>query len=159
MSGDEYQWETSVNGQQQGGKSFGWDEDTFMFAYRHNVQSSYVDSLETSTFTSAIVKMFESEPNFTGTALNLLEQLETYANDKAVRSRKWVTTAKGVMVQLYRHQEALEVKGIYFERTRDRTNKTIVTLTKDKEFTEEEVDLNSQTDDEWISEYKFTEVS
>ena len=108
--GDFCQWATA------GGKSFGWDEDTFMFAYRHNVQSSYVDSLETSTFTSAIVKMFESELNFTGTALNLLEQLETYANDKAVRSRKWVTTAKGAMVQLYRNLEALEKVGIYFRK-------------------------------------------
>ena len=145
--GDFCQWVTAA------GKSFDWDDDRFKSAYRRNIQSSFIDSLEASTFASAIVNMFEHRAGFTGIPLDLLEQLEScYANEKAVKSGKWVTTAKGVMTQLDRHQEALEVGGIYFEKTRDRTNKTMVKLYTN----EESISSNTPTDDEWLSEYKVT---
>ena len=111
--------------------AYGWDEGEFMRVYKSNIKNTHVDSLESSTFASGIVKMFDKEDGFHGRPIELLERLEEryYVSEKVIRSARWVTTAKGVVEQLDRLQESLEVVGIYYEKSKDRTNKTFVTLT------------------------------
>jgi hypothetical protein len=111
--------------------AYGWDEGEFMRVYKDNIRNTHVDSLESSTFASGIVKMFDKEDGFHGRPIELLERLEDgyYVSEKVIRSARWVTTAKGVVEQLDRLQESLEVVGIYYEKSKDRTNKTFVTLT------------------------------
>jgi len=69
----------------------------------------------------------------------LLEELEDmgYVSDKVIRSQSWVTTSKGVVTQLDRLSGSMEVIGIRYEKSRDRTNKTIIRLERyDREFEE-----------------------
>jgi 1-aminocyclopropane-1-carboxylate deaminase/D-cysteine desulfhydrase-like pyridoxal-dependent ACC family enzyme len=102
--------------------------------------------------------MFDKEDEFHGRPIELLERLEEryYVSDKVIRSARWVTTAKGVVEQLDRLQESLEVVGIYYEKSKDRTNKTFVTISKhnqrateyefeveDDNFDDSHIDLNS----------------
>ena len=114
--------------------AFGWTEDAFMDAYRANVKSSYVDSLESSMFTMGIVTMFEREVFFEGRPLELLERLEDkmYASERTTRSSKWPKTPKGVMEILDRSEDALAAIGIDYEKYKDRTNKTFIKLELDK---------------------------
>ena len=111
--------------------AYGWFEGEFMKVYKDNIRNTHVDSLESSTFASGIVKMFDKEERFHGRPIELLERLEDecYVSEKVIRSARWVTTAKGVVEQLDRLQESLEIVGIYYEKSKDRTNKTFVTLT------------------------------
>jgi len=132
---------------------YGWNEDQFMTAYRANISSSYVDSIEASTFASGVVKMFKSRLEFTGTPLELLRQVEgNFVSEKVRHSHKWVTTAKGVMSKLNRYQDALEVFGIRFNKTRDRTNRTILSITRDVSTYDKAI-VSSQTNEEWSEEY------
>ena len=138
--------------------TYGWFDGEFMTAYKSNIKNTHVDSLESSTFASGIVKMFDEEDEFHGRPIELLERLEDkdYVSEKVTRSARWVTTAKGVVEQLDRLQESLEVVGIYYEKSKDRTNKTFVTISKhnqrateyefeveDDNFDDSHIDLNS----------------
>jgi hypothetical protein len=124
-----------------------------MIAYRANISSSYVDSIEASTFASGVVQMFKNRLKFTGTPLELLRQVEdNFVSEKVRHSHKWVTTAKGVMSKLNRHQDALEVFGIKFNKTRDRTNRTILTITINV-GTYDKTISSPQSEEEWLEEY------
>ncbi len=114
--------------------AFGWSENQFMDAYRANVKSAYVDSLESSMFTTALMKMFERESTFKGRPIQLLEHLEDkmYASERTTRSSKWPKTPKGVMEILDRSEDALAAIGIDYEKYKDRTNKTFIKLELDK---------------------------
>jgi len=114
-------WATAAN------SAYEWDETTFIEAYNKNVKASHVDSLESSLFASAIVKMCEKGKNFHGRPLDLLEDIEmNYSSEKITRLANWVKTAKGVIEQLDRNEESFESVGIYYEKYKDRTNKTFV---------------------------------
>jgi len=114
--------------------AFGWTEDAFMDAYRANVKSSYVDALESSMFTTALMKMFERESTFKGRPIQLLEHLEDkmYASERTTRSSKWPKTPKGVMEILDRSEDSLAAIGIDYEKYKDRTNRTFIKLELDK---------------------------
>jgi len=139
--------------------AYGWFDGEFMKAYKGNIRNTHVDSLESSTFASGIVKMFDKEDEFHGRPIELLERLEEryYVSEKVIRSVRWVTTAKGVVEQLDRLQESLEVVGIYYEKSKDRTNKTFVMISKsnqraaeygfeDEDFDDSHIDLKSFKD-------------
>jgi len=127
--------------------AYGWDDNKFMKAYKENIRNTHVDSLESSTFASGIVKMSEREDQFHGRPIELLERLEDkcYVSEKVIRSARWVTTAKGVIEQMDRLQESLEVVGIYYEKSKDRTNKTFVTISKcSPKVIEDESDIEDE---------------
>lgn len=110
--------------------AYGWSESNFMEIYNENIKSSHVDSLESSLFSSGIVKMFERELNFEGRPIELLEHLEDkqYVSEKTIRSSKWVSTPKGVIENLDRAEDSLEAIGITYQKYKDRNNKTYVKL-------------------------------
>jgi len=56
------------------------------------------------------------------------------------------------MSKLNQYQDALEVFGIKFNKTRDRTNRTILTITRDV-GTYDKAIVSSQTNEEWSEEY------
>jgi hypothetical protein len=141
--------------------TYGWFDGEFMTAYKSNIKNTHVDSLESSTFASGIVKMFDKEDEFHGRPIELLERLEDkcYVSEKVVRSQRWPSTPKGVVNQLDRIQESLEIVGIYYEKSKDRTNKTFVTISKhnqrateyefeaeDDDFDDSHIDLKSFKD-------------
>ena len=59
---------------------------------------------------------------------------ERYVSDKSKHSMGWVKTAKGVVNQLETIQTSLEAIGIYYQKYKDRNNKTFVML-GDAKFT------------------------
>jgi len=140
--------------------AYGWDKGEFMRVYKNNIRNTHVDSLESSTFASGIVKMFDKEDSFYGRPIELLERLEDmcYVSEKVIRSQRWVTTAKGVVEQLDRMQESLEIVGIYYEKSKDRTNKTFVTISKRNQSVTEyefEEDEDDNFDDSYIDLNSF----
>jgi ABC-type sugar transport system ATPase subunit len=145
--GDFCKWASAAS------SAYGWNKDQFMIAYRVNISSSYVDSIEASTFASGVVQMFKSRIEFTGTPLELLRQVEdNFVSEKVRHSHKWVTTAKGVMSKLNRYQDALETFGIKFRKTRGRTNRTILTITRDVDIYDK-ASVSLQSTGEWLEEY------
>ena len=132
------------------GQIFDWPQDTFINAYKSSVNSSYVDSLESSMFASAIVGMFEHRIEYRGTPMNLLEAIEPYYGNLNIGApSKLIKTAKSVMNNLRRYQDALEVMDIYFDISKNRTNQTELHIWK-KGFGV------SPSDDEWLNEYAST---
>jgi len=119
--------------------AYEWDEKLFMDRYKANIKNTYIDSMESSQFGNAIMNMFEKKIYFKGTPMKLLKELEDmgYVSDKVIRSQSWVTTSKGVVSQLDRLSGSMEIIGIEYEKSRDRTNKTIIRLERyDREFEE-----------------------
>ena len=131
-----------------------------MTAYRTNVQSSYIDSIEASTFATGIVQMFRNRLEFEGTPLELLQEVEdSFVSDKVKHSHHWITTAKGVMNKLNRYQDALEVYGISFIKSKDRTNRTILTITRDVDTYNQTTKVMSQSNEQWLKDYDKVKVS
>ena len=123
-------WATATNG------AYKWLESDFIDAYTKNVNASYVDSLESSPFATAIVAMCESRDGFFGRPLALLELIESnYTSEKVIRSSTWVKTPKGVIEQLDRNEMSFESVGIFYKKHKDRVNKTYIKIGS-KEFVE-----------------------
>ncbi|MEO1945614.1 MAG: hypothetical protein ABGY11_15030, partial [Candidatus Thioglobus sp.] len=99
--------------------AFSWTADMFMENYHDNLKRSYIAVLDTSPFTAAIVKMFESKPDtdWDGTPTELKEHLENslHTDEYAIRSKYWVKSAKGVMNTMRRSRIALDKVGITVE--------------------------------------------
>ena len=143
-----------------GGRAYDWNKNNFMTAYRTNVQSSYIDSIEASTFATGIVQMFRNRLEFEGTPLELLQEVEdSFVSDKVKHSHHWITTAKGVMNKLNRYQDALEVYGISFIKSKDRTNRTILTITRDVDTYNQTTKVMSQSNEQWLKDYDKVKVS
>jgi hypothetical protein len=142
--GDFCKWATAA------GPAYGWMKDVFMLVYTENVEQSYLDSVESSEFASALVLMFDWRSEFKGSPIELLTQLELLAVDGNI---KGVRTAKGVTEQLSRLEDALNKLGIFIEKYRDRTNHTVLRITKDVSTYDRVVKTNPQNNEEWLKEF------
>jgi len=143
-----------------GGNAYGWNKNDFMTAYRENIQSSYIDSIEASTFATGIVQMFKDRLEFEGSPLELLQEVEdSFISDKVKHSHNWITTAKGVMNKLNRYQDALEVYGITFVKEKDRTNRTILTITRNVDKYNQAIKATNQSNEQWLNDYDKAKVS
>jgi len=69
---------------------------------------------------------------------------------------KNVRTAKGVTEQLSRYENALNKLGIFIKKYRDRTNKTVLIITKHESTYNRVVKTNSQSNKEWIRDYDLS---
>jgi|TARA_B100000929_G_C15502119_1_gene417749 hypothetical protein len=145
--GDFSKWATAA------GQTYGWMKDEFMLAYTENLEQSYLDSIESSEFASALVTMFDNHPEFKGSPIELLTQLELLAINGNIKN---VRTAKGVTEQLSRYDNALNKLGIFIKKYRDRTNKTVLIITKNVSTYNRVVKTNSQSNEEWIEDYDLS---
>ena len=145
--GDFCKWATAA------GPAYEWIENKFMLAYRENLEQSYLDSVESSEFASALVLMFDCHSEFKGSPIELLTQLELLAVDGNIKN---VRTAKGVTEQLSRYENALNKLGIFIKKSRDRTNKTVLIITKNVSTYNRVVKTNSQSNEEWIEDYDLS---
>ena len=135
------QWATAC------GKSFDWPESSFIEAYMDSVNSSYVDSLESSMFASAIVGMFDHRIEYRGTPMGLLEAIEPYYGNLNIGApSRLIKTAKSVMNNLRRYQDALDVVNIYCDISKNRNNQTELHIWKNG------FGIQS-SDGEWLNEY------
>ena len=69
---------------------------------------------------------------------------------------KNVRKAKGVTEQLSRYENALNKLGIFIKKYRDRTNKTVLIITKHESTYNRVVKTNSQSNEEWIRDYDLS---
>jgi len=145
--GDFCKWATAA------GAAYGWKEDEFMLAYTENVEQSYLDSVESSEFASALVTMFDTRSEFKGVPLELLVQLDSLSVEGNIKN---VRTAKGVTEQLSRFENALNKLGIFIKKYRDRTNKTVLIITKHESTYNRVVKTNSQSDEDWLKDYDLS---
>ena len=97
--------------------------------------------------------MFDNLPEFKGSPIELLNLLELLAVDGNIKN---VRTAKGVTEQLSRYENALNKLGIFIKKYRDRTNKTVLIITKDVSTYNRVVKTNSQSNEEWIEDYDLS---
>ena len=145
--GDFSKWATAA------GQAYGWMKDEFMLAYTENLEQSHLDSIESSEFASALVLMFDCQSEFKGSPIELLNQLELLTINGNIKN---VRTAKGVTEQLSRYDNALNKLGIFIKKYRDRTNKTVLIITKNVSTYNRVVKTNSQSNDEWIKDYDLS---
>ena len=143
--GDFSKWATAA------GPAYGWMKNEFMLAYTENLEQSHLDSIESSEFASALVLMFDNLPEFKGSPIELLTQLELLDINGNIKN---VRTAKGVTEQLSRYENALNKLGIFIKKYRDRTNKTVLIITKDVSTYNRVVKTNSQSDEDWLKDYE-----
>ncbi|MBT4352940.1 MAG: hypothetical protein HOD13_00130, partial [Rhodospirillaceae bacterium] len=145
--GDFSKWATAA------GQAYGWMKNEFMIAYTENLEQSYLDSIESSEFASALVLMFDGQSEFKGSPIELLTQLELLTINGNINN---VRTAKGVTEQLSRYDNALNKLGIYIKKYRDRTNKTVLIITKHESTYNRVVKTNAQSNEEWIEDYDLS---
>ena len=145
--GDFSKWVTAAS------QAYGWKEDEFMLAYTENLEQSHLDSIESSEFASALVLMFDGQSEFKGSPIELLTQLELLTISGNINN---VRTAKGVTEQLSRYENALNKLGIYIKKYRDRTNKTVLIITKHESTYNRVVKTNAQSNEEWIEDYDLS---
>ncbi|BBB23862.1 conserved hypothetical protein [Isorropodon fossajaponicum endosymbiont JTNG4] len=134
--GDFCRWSTAA------GKAFSWEKDIFINQYKRNIAQSYIDSINSSNFATAVVDMINKKPDFKGTPAELLMSLNFNSQVKIELS------AKGVVNKVLRCQDALEVFGIEIDKYKDRTNRTLITIKTNEEYCQQ-----SGISDEWLKEY------
>jgi len=145
--GDFSKWVTAA------GQAYGWMKDEFMLAYTENLEQSHLDSVESSEFASTLVLMFDCHSEFKGSPIELLNQLELLDINGNIKN---VRTAKGVTEQLSRYENALNKLGIFIKKYRDRTNKTVLIITKHESTYNRVVKTNAQSNEEWIEDYTLS---
>jgi hypothetical protein len=104
----------------------------FMHAYGDNRKSAIEPGLEGSPMATELIVMMEKrkEP-WTGTAINLLKELSSHADEHTRGLRSWPKSAKGLGNQLRRLATALRAVGIGVEHNREPgTGKRIIKVCK-----------------------------
>jgi hypothetical protein len=97
--------------------------------------------------------MFDGQSEFKGSPIELLTQLELLTINGNIKN---VRTAKGVTEQLSRYENALNKLGIFIKKYRDRTNHTVLKITKDVSTYDRVVKTNAQSNEEWLKELSMS---
>lgn len=109
-------WVTAVE------SKLGWTRGTFPLAYSENRRGANDITLESSPVVPAIQKLGD----FTGTATELLETLESSLSDRARNSRAWPKSGRRLSNVLRRLAPNLRSIGISIEFSREATRRLIV---------------------------------
>ncbi len=99
-------------------KALGWKEGTFLAAYERNRNESHIIALEGSPIVVPIEELLADQPEWEGTATNLLQELSHLAGLELIRRRGWPATERQLGVQLSRLAPNLRAVGIYVEKER-----------------------------------------
>jgi len=142
--GDFCKWATAA------GPAYDWAQDQFMTVYKENVERSFLDSIESSEFASTLVLFLELHSEFRGAPIELLAKLDLMSVEGSI---KGVKTAKAVTERLSRYENALNKLGIHIEKDRDRTNKTVLSITTDASTFNRVVKTNTQSNEDWLIEF------
>jgi hypothetical protein len=107
-----------------------WEAGTFARAHAANKASLAAASLEADVVATLVVDMLNDGHGWSGTAKDLLVQLNNRASDQQKRDRHWPKTPRGMTSRLRRASEILREQGWAVEFTRatpaDRTR--IITI-------------------------------
>jgi len=105
------QWVTA------GESAFGWKQGSFLNAYENARANLTEMTIEADPVASAMISLMESHPEDTwmGTATDLLNVLELYADNRMIKSKDWPKAANVLSNQLRRSSADLRTKGISIE--------------------------------------------
>lgn len=99
--------------------ALGWKPGTFMESYASNLDAGVEVALEASPFGEALLK-FITEPHhttWTGTASDLLDELEKKVHERALKSQAWPKSGKGAASALRRLAPLFRRMGIVIDQT------------------------------------------
>lgn len=105
-------WVTAAEG------SLGWSPGTFMRTYDANRRSGHDLALDASIIGAPIRALMARHDEWTGTAADLREELERFADDRSARSKFWPGNAWAMSNALNRHAPNLRAIGVEVERKR-----------------------------------------
>lgn len=106
-----------------GGEHFGWKRSNFANLLESNRLESIESVIESNPFTLTLLELLEVEPNWKGSATELLGTLNTRVDPNTKRLRSWPASASAASAALKRAKESLEARGFEFERGRDEGSK------------------------------------
>lgn len=89
-----------------------WTPGNFMAAYNANRAAGNDLALEASPVAAVIVKLMEGKPEWTGTATQLLKELDSLIDEAGKRRPDWPKTARGLSGAIKRITPALRRGGI-----------------------------------------------
>lgn len=92
--------------------ALGWKPGTFMESYTANLDAGVEVALEASPFGEALLKYMTKRMTWTGTATDLLNELENVAHERATRSPSWPKSGKGAASALRRTAPLFRRMGI-----------------------------------------------
>ena len=97
--------------------ALGWTPGAFMASYTANLDSGVEVALEASPFGEALLKyMTGNRKDWSGTATDLLNELERTAHDRAVKSQAWPKSGKGAASALRRLSPLFRRMGIIIDQ-------------------------------------------
>jgi putative DNA primase/helicase len=106
-----------------GAESFGWEKGIYAKLLRANRIEANEAVIEADSFASAVVDFLALEGgHWHGTTTKLLELLNNQVSEKVRWLKSWPKTTAGARSAIDRIKDALETKGIAFERGRDGPN-------------------------------------
>jgi hypothetical protein len=110
--------------------ALGWPAGTFLGAYGVNRGSAHTQALENSVLAPVVFVLSAQHPHWTGTARQLLADLEKHADEKTKRSKGWPTTPSRLSAELRRLAPCLRAVGVsvFFEREPDRLRRRLIRL-------------------------------
>jgi hypothetical protein len=103
--------------------SLPWPPGAFLAAYNENRKGAYTSALDADIFAVAFREWFEGSEEWTGTASDLLQNIERDQDDKLLRHQAWPKDATRVSTKLRRLSGFLRRLGIDVEFT-DRSGKS-----------------------------------
>jgi hypothetical protein len=101
-----------------------WPAGTFQSAFADNRDQAMQDVIEGDPVASAVCAMMSLRTVWTGTALDLLEQLAVSSGDRIARSRTWPDTPRALAGRLRRMVTFLRKIGIEVSFDRQGRNRT-----------------------------------
>ena len=110
-------------------RGMGWPEGEFMTAYTENREAASTMALENSVVAGEIRKLMDRHSDWQGTATNLLDEINNYADENLRRSRQWPNSAQKLSNDLSKAEPNLADIGIQVSRTRNKSRRQI-TITK-----------------------------
>ena len=93
-----------------------WEPGTFMKSYSANLDAGVEVALEASPFGEALLKHMTKCVTWTGTATDLLNELERAAHERATRSPSWPKSGKGAASALRRMAPLFRRMGITIDQ-------------------------------------------
>lgn len=100
-------------------KSQGWESGSFMEAYTENVEYLNDSTLEADPVATSVIEFMEDQDSWSGTATDLLAQLDVQVNDTVKRTKSWPKTPSALGSRLKRAAPVLRSQSI--EYTKERT--------------------------------------
>jgi len=117
------------------GRALGWEEGSFLRAYRDNRLAATVTSLENSLVAAVLLRTaaWGGLENWTSTASEMLKKLSADVDPKIRASARWPKTPQLFADELRRLAPQLRRRGISVTFTRT-AEKRLITINADKDF-------------------------